>query len=173
MADFLKVEDVINELNLAESMVVAEFGCGSAHFAITLAKKLKQGRVYALDIQEEKLSALKGKLSVEKITNVVSILCDLETPRGSTLPDNSLDVVLIPNVLFQVEDKSAIIKEAARVLNKGGRLLVIDWLKGSPFGPKTGIVTPEAAKEMAMSSGFSLVKEFVSGDYHFALIFTK
>src|SRR5687768_9489646 len=122
MADFLKMDDVIDHLDLKDSMLAAEFGCGSAHFTLHLAKLLKQGRVYALDIQESKLSALQGKIKQQKVTNVFPIHGDLEHENGSTLKANSLDIVLIPNLLFQVENKSAIINEAHRVLKSEGQL---------------------------------------------------
>lgn len=173
MADFLKVEEVLSELDLKEDMSAAEFGCGSALFALALSRKLKKGRVYAIDIQEEKLSALRGKLSIEKINNVSTILSDLESEGGSTLPSNSLDVVLIPNVLFQAEDKYAMIKEAERVLKSGGQLLVIDWLKAIPSHPKLSMISPDEIKKIADSLGLSLKKEFHAGDYHFVLLFTK
>lgn len=173
MADFLKVEDTLKELNLKEDMVAVEFGCGAAHFTIALANVLKKGRVYALDIQEEKLSALKGKLALEKINNVSIILADLEADKGSTLPDNGVDAVLIPNVLFQAEDKNAMMNEAKRILKPGGELLVIDWLKLTPAHPKGHIVTPEEVKKIADSLGLSFKKEFQTGDYHFALLFIK
>ncbi len=173
MADFLKVQEVLNELNLKEDMLAAEFGCGSAAFALALAKRLKKGRVYALDIQEEKLSALKGKLAIEKINNVFTIVSDLEADKGSTLQDNSLDVVLIPNVLFQAENKSAIIKEAKRVLKSGGELLVIDWFKAGSFNSEKNMVSPDEVKKMADSLSLSFKKEFQAGDYHYALLFVK
>jgi len=173
MADFLKIDEVLNNLDLKENMLGAEFGCGSAVFAIALAKKLNKGRIYGLDIQEEKLSALKGKMSAEKINNIHTILCDLESDRGSTLNDNFLDVVLIPNVLFQADDKYAIIKEAKRVLKSGGQLLVIDWLKHSPFNLKETLISPEEVKKIAGTLGLSLKKEFAAGDYHYALLFIK
>lgn len=174
MADFLKVNEVLNELDLKESMLGAEFGCGSAMFAIALARKLKKGRVYALDIQEEKLSALKGKLSLEKINNVQTTLCDLEADKGSTLKDNSLDIILIPNVLFQSSNKTAIIKEAKRILKPKAQLLVIDWLKKSAFSPAAkDMVSPDEIKKIAETLGFTLKKELAAGDYHYALLFIK
>ena len=101
MLDFTKIEEILDNVDLKENMSAAEFGCGSAAFAVGLAKRLKGGMVYAMDIQEEKLSALQGKLSLDKITNVVTMHCDLESPNGSNLSDNSLDLVLIPNLIFQ------------------------------------------------------------------------
>jgi len=171
--DFLKIEEVLQNIDLKEDMFVAEFGCGAADFTIALAKKLKKGKVYGLDIQEEKLSALKGKALVQRVNNISTVLCDLEAPKGSTLQDNFLDVVLIPNVLFQAENKYAIIEEAKRVLKSGGELLVIDWLKKNVFGPKEGTISPDEVKKMASALGLSLKKEFASGDYHYALLFTK
>jgi len=173
MADFLKIEEILNELHLKEDMIAAEFGCGNALFAIALAKRLSKGRVYALDIQEEKLSALRGKLVVEKINNVFTIKADLEAKKGSTLPDNSLDVVLIPNVLFQAEDKNAIINEANRVLKKNGQLLIIDWLKSIHSTHRSSLVSSDEVKEIASSLDISLKKEFHTGDYHYVLLFLK
>jgi len=107
MPDFLNVNEVLNSLDIKEEMAAGEFGCGSAVFAISLAKKLPKGRVYALDIQEEKLSALKGKAAHAKLNNIFTILCDLEALKGSTLQEKSLDIILIPNVLFEKLQKDS------------------------------------------------------------------
>ena len=171
--DFLNVHQVLDNLTLKDDMMVCEFGCGGADFSVALAKRVSRGRVYALDIQEEKLSAVKNKLKLQKINNVSLILCDLELPEGSTLQNNSLDIVVIPNVLFQAENKNAIIKEAKRILKSGGQLLIIDWLKIAPLGPKEGLVNPDTLKKMANTLGLSLTKEFAIGDYYYGLLFVK
>lgn len=160
--EFLSVADILKLLDLKDSMTGAEFGCGSAHFALALAKKLKKGRVYALDIQEEKLSAVKGKAAIEKLNNIITIRCDLEKSMGSTLPDHSVDVLLIPNLLFQVPDKNAILAEGYRVLKPGGHAVVID-----------GAAKPAEVKSLAEKNGLRLKKEYAAGDYHYALLFTK
>lgn len=169
----MNVNEILEHLDLKESMTGAEFGCGSAAFALALAKKLRKGRVYALDIQEEKLSALKGALAHENINNVVTVLCDLEVVGGSKLSDNALDVVLMPNVLFQAENKEAMVKEAVRVLKPSGQLLIVDWFKHAPHSPKEGIASPDQVKKIGQTLGLSLAKEFAAGDYHFALLFQK
>jgi len=168
----INTKEILSELNLKEDMSGAEFGCGAAHFALDLAKKLSKGTVYALDIQEEKLSALRGKVALEKLHNVRTILCDLENEQGSTLHTGSLDVILIPNVLFQSENRTAIMKEAQRVLKKGGELLVIDWQKQGSFHKET-IVSPDEIKKIAQTLGLRLKKERGAGEYHYALFFVK
>lgn len=166
-------EKILKELDLKEDMMAAEFGCGSGAFTILLAKKLKNGKVYGLDIQEEKLSVLKNRASLEGLGNIETILCDLEKPKGTSLQANYLDLVLIPNVLFQAEKKRAIIEEAKRVLKPAGQLLIIDWIKSAPIGPKEGTVTPEEVKKMAKDIGLNLKKEFAAGAFNYALLFTK
>ena len=170
---FLNPEEVLDKLDLRTDMVAAEFGCGSGGFAVPLAKRLDEGLVCAIDILEAPLSALKSRTLVENIINIRIIRSDLEKPRGSTLSALSLDLVLIPNVLFQVENKDAIISEAERVLKSRGRLVIIDWLPEAEQGPEKARISPSEVKKIAEQSGFNLEKEFPAGKYHYGLIFQK
>lgn len=170
---FLDPNKILDQLDLQEDMLAAEFGCGSGIFAILLAKKLKKGRVYGIDIQEEPLSALQSKAAQAKVFNVETLRCDLEKEEGSGLRDNYLNLVLIPNLLFQAKNKSAIIKEAKRVVKSGGKILVIDWRPGAAFGPKEERIHPQEIKEIAEELGLNLEKEFEAGSYHYGLIFAK
>lgn len=173
MEGFLNPNEILEQLHLQDDMIVAEFGCGSGNFAIVLAKKLVEGRVYGLDVQAEVLSALQGKARSERISNIETIQCDLEQEAGSTLPNEFLDLVLIPNVLFQAEDKRAIIKEAKRVIKNGARILIVDWEKESVLGPKQGRISEEEMKKMAKELGLKFEKELDAGSHHFALLFEK
>ncbi len=173
MNSFLGPEEVLDQLDLKTDMIAAEFGCGSGVFAIALAKRLDDGLVYGLDVQEASLSVLKGRSLLENIDNIRLIRCNLEKPRGSTLTDFSLDLVLIANVFFQVEKKDAIISEADRVLTKGGNLVIIDWLPGATQGPAQGKISPEKVREIAEKTGFKMEKEIEAGKYHYGFLFKK
>jgi len=173
MNTFLNPDDVLNQIDLQKNMVAAEFGCGSGGFSIPLAKKLEDGLVYSVDLQEAPLSALKSRCAIERITNIRVIKSDLEQSRGSTIPDLSLDLVLAPNMLFQVSDKNAVITEAKRILKREGKLVVVDWLPNAKNIPVEGRILPEAVKEIARNIGFKLEKEFQAGQYHYGLVFSK
>ncbi len=173
MESFLNPEDVLDKLELKANMVAAEFGCGSGGFSIPLAKRLEEGLVYGLDIQVAPLSALKSRTLLENIVNIRIIRCDLEKPRGSTLADSSLDLVLIPNVLFEVKNKNARISEAKRVLKNKGKLVIIDWVPGASQGPAEGRVSAAEVEKIAKDAGFRLEKEFKAGKYHYGLVFEK
>lgn len=170
---FINPEKILDQLELREDMTACEFGCGSGIFSIALAKRLKKGKVYGLDILEEKLSAFKNRAQIEGVSNIETILTNIEKIGGSTLPDNSLDLVLIPNVLFQNEDKRVIIEEAKRITKPGGEVLILDWKKESPLGPKQGRISAEKAKEIANQLNLKFEKEIEAGDYHYCLVFTK
>jgi ubiquinone/menaquinone biosynthesis C-methylase UbiE len=171
MVGFLNPNEVLNQLEIKEDMIAADFGSGSGGWAIPLAKRLKKGKVYAIDVQEEMLSALKGKAEIENIFNIELKKADLE--KGSEIKENILDLVLITNLLFQVKNKEGIIAEAKRVLKRGGEILIVDWREDSSLGPKEGRVSPKNVKEIAKKQGFTLKKEFKAGIYHWGLIFTK
>ncbi len=173
MAVFINPEAILDQLDLREGQMVAEFGCGSGGFTIPLAKRLKGGRVYALDIQEEALSALQGRKDMEGLFNIEVRRCDLEAPEGSTLPRDFLDLVLIPDVLFQVDNKAQLLKEAKRILKIGGKILVIDWLPNTSLSPKYGCISPEDLQKIAESFKLKLEKELEAGKYHYGLVFVK
>jgi len=171
MDGFLNPQEVLNELKIEGEMIAADFGSGSGGWAIPLAKRLKFGKVYAVDILEEPLSALKSKAEIQKVYNIETINSNVE--KGIKLPDLSCDLVLLTNLLFQIEDKKRVLTEAKRVLKKGGKILVVDWLPEALQGPREGRVSPDEVKKMAEDLNLKLEKEFKAGVFHYGLVFTK
>lgn len=173
MVSFLEPEKIISQLELKQDYYVAEFGCGPGGFAIPLAKKLFKGMVYALDIQEEPLSALTGRTRAEGLTNIKKIRCDLEEPKGSRIQDNLMDLVVLSNILFQSEYKEAMLKEAKRMLKPKGQMVIVDWKKDSPFGPAEGRVELEDIKEVLTRLELKQKKELEAGSYHWGVVLEK
>jgi len=171
MEKFLNPIEVLKEINLTEEMSAADFGCGSGGWAIPLAQTVTDGRVYAIDILGEPISALKARIKIENITNIAPMLSNIE--RGVDLLDESLDLVLMTNFLFQVSDKKKVMDEAKRVLKTGGKVLVVDWQPNATLGPKEGRIAVEEVKKLAEASGLKLEKEFTASPYHYGLIYVK
>lgn len=167
---FLNPSKVLKELNLKEDLVAADFGCGSGGWVLPLAQILKDGKVYAIDILEEPLSALKSKMKTFKISNIEPVKADIE--KSSKLFDNSCNLVLVTNLLFQADNISDILEEAKRVLKNNGQLLIVDWQHDSPLGPEKKILSDDV-EIIAKNLGFKLKKEFKAGIYHWALILVK
>ena len=171
---FLRPEEIVRQLNIRKDMQVADFGCGAGYFTITLAKLADQGKVYAFDVLEQALESVRSRAKLQGLFNIETKRCNLELIGSSGLLDNSVDLVLLANILFQSNKKIDIIKEAKRILKKGGEMVIIDWLPNQSLGPpKDLIVLPEVVKKMAQDEGLVFKKDFPVDVYHWGIIFTK
>jgi len=170
MNSFLKPKEVLEKLNLAKNLIAADFGCGSGGWVLPLAKILEDGKIYAVDILEEPLSALKSKAKLEGISNIELVKGDVE--KGIRLLSQSCDLVLMTNLLFECEEKKKVFEEAKRVLRKGGKILIVDWKKESKLGPEKKI-SPQEVKKLAVEINLKPEKEFEAGPQHYGLLFSK
>jgi len=170
MTEFLNPEKVLFRLDFKDGDVIADFGSGRGEWVIFLAKKIKNSKIFAVDILDEAIFFLQKRLEQQKIENVEIKKANVE--KNSLLLDDSCDWVLMTNLLFEVDNIPAVFDEAKRVLKKKGRILVVDWKKDVSFGPVSP-VDPEKIKEIAREKGFKLEKEFEAGVYHFGLVFEK
>jgi ubiquinone/menaquinone biosynthesis C-methylase UbiE len=169
MEEFLNPEKILEKLNLNKKIVAADFGCGSGGWTIPLAKKVKW--VFAIDIQEEPLSALRSRMRMEKVFNIDPLKGNVE--GKTTLISESCDLVLMTNLLFQVDDIKKVLEEGKRVLKKGGKILIVDWIKDNPLTSEIEGVDFEKIKETARNLNLILKEEFSAGAFHKVLIFEK
>jgi ubiquinone/menaquinone biosynthesis C-methylase UbiE len=162
--NFLNPTKIIDEVSVSEEMRIADFGCGSGGWSIPLARKNKEGVVYAVDVLSEALSALKSKAESEKVYNIRTLLADIE--KGTNLTNDSFDLVVASNILFQAEDKEAVINEAYRLLKNSGKMLVVDWKNSES-------VSEQEVDEKIKEKGFQLVKKIDAGGTHFGALYEK
>lgn len=177
---FLDTEHITSLLGLVDGMHVADFGCGSGYFTVALAHTVgKNGVVTAIDVQEEPLDAVRTKAESLGLGNIRAIRANLEVAGGTSLGDNTQDLVLLANVLFQSQKKEDIVKESVRVLKSGGRLVVIDWKK--EHGPGEGGLGPpddlrtreDDMKRIVESQGVRFQKPLDAGTFYYGLLFVK
>lgn len=157
-------------------MTVADFGSGSGHYTLAIAKRLEHsGHVYAIDIQKDLLTRIKNEAHKHGYKNVEVIWGDLERPHASKIANGHADLVLMSNLLFQLEDKQQPLREAMRILKPRGRLVIIDWSESfGGLGPiKKHVVKRESASALAQAAGFKFVEEFDAGAHHYGLVLVK
>jgi FkbM family methyltransferase len=174
--NFANPEKNVEALSLIPGMTVADFGSGSGQYSLFLARAVgESGRVYAIDVQKDLLARLAQVARDNKIRNIECLWGDLERPGGSKLAKESISAVVMSNILFQVDNQEAVVKEVARVLTMGGKVLVVDWQDSfGNLGPAPSqIVKSETAKQIFLANGFSLIREFSAGEHHYGLILEK
>ncbi len=163
----------VGALGVEPGMSVADFGSGSGIYVLHIAEALENiGHVYAIDVQRDLLQRVKNEAHRRGFKNVDVIWTDLERPGSSKLADQTLDLVLISNLLFQIENKDALFVEAWRILKPKGKLAIIDWSESfGGMGPqKADVVGKDAALALARKNGFELQREFSAGAHHYGLI---
>ena len=164
----------VDELDIRPGMHVADFGTGSGAYVLAMAERMgNEGSIYAVDVQKDLLRRLHNECQHRGYKNVHIVWADLEKPHAVKVRPGSLDLVLVSNVLFQLEDKTAVFTEARRVLHDGGRLVIIDWADSfGGMGPhKHHVVTRETGLALAREQGFELLREFPAGAHHWGVIF--
>lgn len=175
-SSFLDPTRTLRAAKLHEGARVADFGAGSGFFTRAAARMVGgSGLVWAVDVHQDMLPRIK-KLSLEEgLTNVEVVHGNVERTGGSHLPDDNFDLVIIANVLFCADHKETIVKEAKRILRKGGHVLAIDWLDSySGMGPhKDHIVTQDHAQTLFELGGFVQPEAVPAGDYHWSVLFKK
>lgn len=173
--NFSNPQSNVLQLGLREGMKVGDLGSGSGHYAASAAAIVgHEGRVYAVDIQEDILKHVKDHAAGKGFRNVETIWGDFEKLGGTKLRDDSLDAVILSNTLFQLDNREGAVGEIKRILKSGGRLLVVDWAGAyGGMGPLPHrVVSEHVAEELFISAGFHKVKDFRAGPHHYSIVFT-
>jgi ubiquinone/menaquinone biosynthesis C-methylase UbiE len=103
---------------------VLDFGCGPGFFTREFAKRVGEiGQVYAVDLQEEMLAILRGKLDPEELmSRIRTHQCK---PDSIGLPaelHGTFDAAFAIFVVHEVPDPEKLFKEIALLLKPGGTL---------------------------------------------------
>ncbi len=102
---------------------VLDFGCGPGSFSLAAASIVgPSGRVHALDIHPLAIQRVKIKAAKSGLQNIKTISSD----RAAGLADQSMDFVILNDVLHEVDDPDAILSELHRVLRPEGTLFFSD-----------------------------------------------
>ena len=106
---------------LDPAWIVADLGCGTGQLTAVLAPFV--ARVVAIDRSGEMLHAARRRL--REYPNV-----ELRRGELEALPvaDGEMDAATLMLVLHHVADPAAVLRETARALKRGGRLLICDML---------------------------------------------
>ena len=175
-SNFANPEDIMTQLEVEPGGSVADFGCGSGYFSIQFARLVGgEGKVYSLDVLPQALESVKSQAKMEALSNIETRRVNLENKKGSGLPDESVDWVIMKGILFQNKNKKALFEETYRILRAGGKALVMEWGdRDLSIGPDASIrMSQEDLESLITDQGLTIEKRINAGDFHYAIIVCK
>lgn len=117
--------------------IVADVGAGDGAFSFAAAEKVgPSGRVYATEIDPEKLKALRAEVEKRKLTNVIVIDGAIDDTK---LPTNCCDDIFLRRVYHHLTQPVEFDKNLLRSLKPGAHLAIIDFPPTNRYSPVPGV----------------------------------
>lgn len=143
--------EIVAALRLKPGDVVADFGAGTGAFSFPLAKEVgPAGKVYSVEIEQGLLDHISARAMAEGVSNVRTVLGKFEDPA---LPASDVDLGFFHDVLHHIPDRAGYLKNVARYVKPGGRVVVIEPLNTHRNQPELQ-VSPEQVGQWMKAAGF-------------------
>jgi SAM-dependent methyltransferase len=123
---------LMEALKLKPGMNVADIGAGSGVISVMIANRIGDGKVFAVDIQQEMLDALEAKCRMQMVKNVEPVLGTTQSPR---LAAGSIDLAIMVDVYHEFDFPFEMLKEMVASLKPGGRIAFVEYRKEDPNVP--------------------------------------
>ena len=135
--------ELARRLALAPGMRVLEIGPGSGFYTETLVARHGDTTLVCLDLQPAMLHKVRRRLGAR----APHLVCG----SASALPfgDRSFERIFLVSVLGEVPDRTAALRECARLLSDDGALLVAEGL------PDPDYIRPSALAREAIDAGLA------------------
>ena len=148
----------ISRLPINKSSVVADIGAGSGYYTFRIAPKVPDGKVYAVEIQDDAVKYLKDKAGKLKNNNVIVVKGGEKSPN---LPVNTIDLAIMVDVYHELYYPHEMLQAIRRSLKQKGKLLLLEYKAEDPTVEikalhKTSV--KQVTKELA-ANGFHLVQD--------------
>ena len=160
--------------------IVADIGAGDGSYAFAAAQLVgASGKVFATEIDQEKLTSLRSDVAKRHLTNVVVV----ESKEAHTnLPAECCDAIFLRRVYHHLTKPAEFDAALVRSLKPGGKLAIIEFPPRSGLDPVEGVpanrgghgIPQKVVIEELTSTGLQLVKtvnDWPANDY--CLLFVK
>ncbi len=174
------VQQAIAYLDITPGTHVVQFGAQRrGHIAHEIAKRVgDKGHMTIVDVIPEELNAMQTFFSSHGVHWVEAVRGDFATQGGTPLKDSSVDRVIVVHTAWRNPSHESVLAEARRILKPGGKILFLDWQKGTkdPVGKHvTGHLDLLEAQRLCMQSGCERVERIVNNqrNWGFVMSFPK
>jgi precorrin-6B methylase 2 len=165
-------EQIVKSMKLKPDMVVADIGAGTGYYTFRMAKRVTNGKVYAVEIQDELINMLNKKKTETSADNV-------EVVRGDTLsvnlPANAIDMAVLVDVYHELLWPREIIESVNKSLKSDGKILLVEYRGEDPqvrIRPLHKTTVAQLTREM-LANGFVLDRQIDTLPIQHFLLFRR
>ena len=124
---------LVRALQLKPGEAVADIGAGSGVISLRMAEQLlPDGRVFAVDVQDEMLERLKANCLRFGIKNIEPVK---GTQFRTGLKPASIDMAIMVDVYHEFEFPHEMMSDIATAMKPGGRVVLVEYRKEDPTVP--------------------------------------
>ena len=149
-----KPDEVVDALQLPPTAIVADLGAGTGYFSVRIAKRVPQGKVFAVDIEPDMLRYLAERKHQEHLSVLQPVQASAD---AANLPER-VDLVLVVDTYHHIDNRTAYFAKLGGSLRPNGRLAIIDFKVDAPDGPPPEFrMPPEKVTAELEAAGYQLV----------------
>lgn len=119
----------ISNLPVEKNSVVADIGAGSGYYTFRIAERVPEGKVYAVEIQDDAVHYLRERSLTLGTGQVEAIKGGEKSPN---LPGNALDLVVMVDVYHELLYPREMLLSIKSALKADGKLLLIEYRGEDP-----------------------------------------
>lgn len=163
---------LIKNMEIQPDESIADIGAGSGFHVFKMATLAKQGTIYAVDIQNEMLAAIKRKQEESGIENIELIK---GSEKSVKLPENKVDKILMVDVYHEFNHPKEMLQSIHRALTENGKVYLIEYRKEDPSVPIKLLhkMTEQQAVKEFEANGFELLENIANLPWQHCMVFEK
>lgn len=166
---------LFEKARLQSNMRIADFGCGKTGQIVFPASRVigNDGLIYAVDILQDDLDIISKRAKLNGQTNIHTIWSDVERVGKTSIPEKSLDIIFMVNILSHITNTDNPLNEAKRLLKNKARIVIAEWKHNHnlSIGPtEDKIVDFKKITDWAQDNNFAVQEKFMAGKYHDGIV---
>ena len=165
-----KPHEVIQALDLKPDAIVVDIGAGTGYFAVRLAHRVPEGRVYAVDTEAAMVKHLAERAKSAGVANLLAVHGGADDSR---VPEKA-DLILLVDVYHHIDRREAYFAKLANALKPGGRVAIIDFRMDSPHGPpRAARIEDDRVRTEMRAAGYEVAQEHAFLPYQYFVVFRR
>lgn len=122
----IPINDILQSIGFHSSSTILEIGSGTGVFTLLMAQIVKDGHIYACDVDDAVTEELLSKMKSSGIENITISHCR----EGEISVPKAVDYAIGFMMAHEIFDLRRMLSNLKDTLKAGGKIVLVDWDKG-------------------------------------------